>query len=92
MVEVECIKRTRRNRLVEIFWHMHRQLGKLKKCKFENIFRLYLRKGKQNERICKIYDSPCLPEDDARFAITGFGIEDVKDKDENKKKSGYDSD
>ena len=24
--------------------------------------RLYLRKGRAESRICKIYDSPCLPE------------------------------
>jgi RecA/RadA recombinase len=27
----------------------------------ENV-RLYLRKGRGESRICKIYDSPCLPE------------------------------
>ncbi|BFU23068.1 DNA repair protein RAD51, putative [Entamoeba histolytica HM-1:IMSS-B] len=41
--------------------------------------RLYLRKGKGEARICKVYDSPCLPESEASFAITTNGIEDVKD-------------
>jgi len=42
-------------------------------------FRLYLRKGKGENRICKIYDSPCLPEGDAGFAISNGGIVDAKD-------------
>ncbi|CAG8524163.1 3720_t:CDS:2 [Acaulospora colombiana] len=41
--------------------------------------RLSLRKGKGDNRICKIYDSPCLPEGEASFAIGSGGIEDVKD-------------
>ncbi|KAL3183648.1 hypothetical protein MRX96_033748 [Rhipicephalus microplus] len=41
--------------------------------------RLYLRKGRGETRICKIYDSPCLPEAEAMFAITPQGISDVKD-------------
>lgn len=41
--------------------------------------RLYLRKGKGENRICKIYDSPCLPEGEAQFAITAGGIADTKD-------------
>lgn len=36
--------------------------------------RLFLRKGKGETRICKIYDSPCLPEGEAMFAITAGGI------------------
>jgi DNA repair protein RAD51 len=38
--------------------------------------RLYLRKGRGESRICKIYDSPCLPEAEATFAITPQGIAD----------------
>ena len=30
--------------------------------------RLYMRKGRGESRICKIYDSPCLPEGEAIFA------------------------
>ena len=41
--------------------------------------RLYLRKGRGDTRICKIYDSPCLPEAEAMFAINADGIGDAKD-------------
>lgn len=41
--------------------------------------RLYLRKGRGEQRICKIYDSPCLPESEAVFAINADGIGDAKD-------------
>ncbi|XP_053679898.1 DNA repair protein RAD51 homolog 1 isoform X2 [Anopheles nili] len=41
--------------------------------------RLYLRKGRGEARICKIYDSPCLPESEATFAIQPDGIGDVKE-------------
>lgn len=41
--------------------------------------RLYLRKGRGETRICKIYDSPCLPENEATFAIYGDGVSDVKE-------------
>jgi len=39
--------------------------------------RLYLRKSRGENRICKIYDSPCLPESEATFAIHGAGIGDA---------------
>ena len=42
-------------------------------------FRLYLRKGRGETRICKIYDSPCLPETEALFAINADGIGDTKE-------------
>jgi len=41
--------------------------------------RLYLRKGRGDTRICKIYDSPCLPESEAVFAITEEGINDPEE-------------
>ncbi|CAG9854770.1 unnamed protein product [Phyllotreta striolata] len=41
--------------------------------------RLYLRKGRGETRMCKIYDSPCLPESEAMFAINPDGIGDAKD-------------
>ena len=41
--------------------------------------RLYLRKGRGDTRICKIYDSPCLPESEAMFAITDSGINDAEE-------------
>lgn len=40
---------------------------------------LYLRKGRGETRICKIYDSPCLPESEAMFAILADGVGDSKD-------------
>lgn len=41
--------------------------------------RLYLRKGRGETRICKIYDSPCLPESEAMFAINADGIGDASE-------------
>lgn len=38
--------------------------------------RLSLRKGRGNQRVCKIYDSPCLPEAEAVFSINDNGIGD----------------
>lgn len=42
--------------------------------------RLSMRKGKGENRICKIYDSPCLPECEATFAISNEGIVDAKEE------------
>ena len=41
--------------------------------------RLSLRKGRGESRICKIYDSPCLPEGEAIYTIANEGIIDPKD-------------
>jgi DNA repair protein RAD51 len=41
--------------------------------------RLYLRKGRGETRICKVYDSPSLPENEATFGIYNEGINDAKD-------------
>ncbi|CAE1251542.1 DMC1 [Acanthosepion pharaonis] len=41
--------------------------------------RIYLRKGRGETRIAKIYDSPDLPESEATFAITTGGINDAKE-------------
>jgi len=41
--------------------------------------RLYLRKGRGESRVCKIYDSPCLPEAEAVYAIGKGGIEDFNE-------------
>lgn len=38
--------------------------------------RLYVRKGFKENRICKIYDSPSLPENETTFRITENGIDD----------------
>ena len=39
-------------------------------------FRLYLRKGKQGKRICRLVDSPNLPEGEAVITITENGVQD----------------
>ncbi|KAL8293521.1 hypothetical protein RQP46_000222 [Phenoliferia psychrophenolica] len=39
--------------------------------------RLSMRKGRGQERIAKVVDSPCLPEADGKFQITAMGIMDV---------------
>lgn len=36
--------------------------------------RLYLRKGKGDLRICKVYDSPLIPESETMFMISEGGI------------------
>ncbi|KAF3772790.1 DNA repair RAD51-like protein [Nymphaea thermarum] len=41
--------------------------------------RLALRKGRGEERICKVISSPCLAEAEARFQISTEGVTDVKD-------------
>ncbi|KAJ7786248.1 putative RAD1 protein [Mycena metata] len=42
--------------------------------------RLQLKKGRGNNRICKIYDSPCLPEMETTFAILNSGIGDPEEE------------
>ena len=69
--------------------HLITCLKLLEPCKWYAVFflikidfslsRLYLRKGRGETRICKIYDSPCLPEAEAMFAINPDGIGDAKD-------------
>lgn len=41
--------------------------------------RLSLRKGRGEQRIMKVYDSPCLPEGDAIFGIYEDGVGDARD-------------
>ncbi|KAF9616129.1 hypothetical protein IFM89_028595 [Coptis chinensis] len=41
--------------------------------------RLSVRKGKGDERICKVISSPCLAEAEARFQISAEGVTDVKE-------------
>ena len=41
--------------------------------------RLMLRKGRGDLRVCKIVDSPCLPEADAQFMISPGGVADADD-------------
>ncbi|KAJ7244736.1 Rad51-domain-containing protein [Mycena haematopus] len=42
--------------------------------------RLQLKKGRGNNRTCKIYDSPCLPEMETTFAILNSGINDPEEE------------
>jgi len=42
--------------------------------------RLQLKKGRANTRICRIYDSPCLPESETMFAILPSGIGDPEEE------------
>ncbi|KAI9462386.1 Rad51-domain-containing protein [Lactarius psammicola] len=42
--------------------------------------RLQLKKGRANTRICRIYDSPCLPESETTFAILQSGIGDPEEE------------
>lgn len=39
-------------------------------------FRIYLRKSKGEKRIARLVDSPCLPDGECVFKITGKGVED----------------
>ena len=39
-------------------------------------FRIYLRRGKAGKRVCRLVDSPHLPENEALVSITGDGIRD----------------
>ena len=41
--------------------------------------RLYMKKSKGEQRICRIYDSPSLPESEAMFTLTEGGIADGVD-------------
>ena len=41
--------------------------------------RLRLRKGRGDNRICQIFDSPTLPESDCTFSIGAAGVDDPKD-------------
>lgn len=41
---------------------------------------LQLKKGRGNTRICRIYDSPCLPESEGQFAILPGGIGDAEEE------------
>lgn len=41
--------------------------------------RLSLRKGRGENRICKVFASPCLPESEATFSIRANGIWDAEE-------------
>ncbi len=42
--------------------------------------RLFIRKGRANTRVITVIDSPSLPEEKTRFAITAKGVEDADEK------------
>lgn len=41
--------------------------------------RIYLRKGREDVRIAKIYDSPDMPEAEAQYSISNSGVKDVSE-------------
>lgn len=41
--------------------------------------RLFLRKGKGDQRVCKIYDSPTIPESECLFQLSEGGVTDATD-------------
>jgi DNA repair protein RadA len=46
----------------------------------QSTYRLYLRKSKEDKRIARLVDSPCMPEGEAVFRVTEKGVEDVEEK------------
>ena len=48
--------------------------------------RLFLRKSGGEKRICKVYDSPLLPEREAAYSIGKFGLQDFDDEDSSKRR------
>jgi Rad51 len=85
----QCLLLTLKSQLVETSWHIRQLPGNCCFLETNNKYkmliincaccRLYLRKGRAETRICKIYDSPCLPESEATFAINADGIGDAKE-------------
>ena len=43
--------------------------------------RVMIQKSKKNSRKARVIDSPYLPEDEVKFAITAKGIEDLEEPD-----------
>jgi len=41
--------------------------------------RLFLKKGKGEQRVCKIYDSPSVPEGEAIYQLSEGGVIDATD-------------
>jgi RecA/RadA recombinase len=41
--------------------------------------RLKFKKGRGENRVCQIYDSPTLPESECAFSIGAAGIDDAKE-------------
>jgi Rad51 len=76
---------TRRNLLEEISWRMLQRLGKMHLIQNARhvltwFISLQLKKGRGSTRICKVYDSPCLPESEGQFAILPNGIGDPEEE------------
>lgn len=72
-----------RSQLEGTSWHMPRLHGTplaLLESVADSYNRLQLRKGRGNTRICKIYDSPSLPESETQFAILASGIGDPEEE------------
>jgi len=46
----------------------------------QSTYRVYLRKSKEDKRIAKLIDSPCLPEAETVFRVTKDGIIDADEK------------
>lgn len=44
---------------------------------FRSSTRIYLRKGRGEERVAKLFDSPDMPESEATYAINSGGIVDA---------------
>jgi len=41
--------------------------------------RLKFKKGRGENRICQVYDSPTLPEAECQFSVGNAGVDDAKD-------------
>lgn len=44
---------------------------------FRSSTRVYLRKGRGEERVAKLFDSPDMPESEASYSINSGGIIDI---------------
>lgn len=44
----------------------------------QSTYRMYLRRSKEDKRIARLVDSPCMPEGECVFRVTEKGIEDVE--------------
>lgn len=95
MQQQQCTEGTTRSQLEGTSWLMPRPLGTgvhnelsrnvLRRSQSSLAFRLFLyrlqlKKGRANTRVCRIYDSPCLPESEAQFAILAHGIGDPEEE------------
>ncbi len=56
------------------------RVGNEADCLLNVMLRLQLKKARANSRICRIYDSPCLPESETIFVILESGIGDPEEE------------